>query len=395
MKNLLFLPIFFLSSLQAQSKIDPNKPPNPIEKAGYNLIFSDDFDTFQSDVWDISTPGDDGEGYDKPDLMCSNLNARQAPKNASNVMPIENGLLPLRIRRGEDRTICGYSSAEIKSFSANENRAQRTWKVQPNSYVEIRMQVPKGKGLGGCAWLYGPTDGNYSEIDIIETYGKRKTSFQTNFHTGPHEDKDSKAKRVKLKDLEGKKVVLGEHFLDYAVEIIGDQSLNFFVNDVLVDQKKQKSGGKYNDLRYARPYDIRIGSGSTTLSGGDARNCDSLPDYLYLDHVRVYQKEGTNAVKLGYQSNPESIYSSESGGNQGIGANYYPKAIYHWTASPNNPTQKVTIEDEDADHKFGDDYCFFWVTVPKESPKGSYSFILSITFPSGYVENIEKKIVVN
>jgi beta-glucanase (GH16 family) len=394
-KYLPFYFFFLINSLEAQIKIDPNSPPNSLEKEGYNLIFSDDFDTFQADVWDISGPSDDGEGYDLPELMCSNLNARQAPKNVSNVMPVENGLLPLRIRRGEERNACGFSSAEIKTFSVDENQKQRSWQVQPNSYVEIRMRVPAGKGLGGVAWLYGPTSGNYGEIDIIETYGKRKTSFQTNFHTGPSENMDSDAKRVKLKDLKGKKVVLSDYFLTYAAEIEGDQWINFYVNNVLADRKKQKSGGKYNDMRYARPLDIRIGTGSTTLQGGDVRDCDSLPAFLYLDHVRVYQKAGTKAVQLVYQTNPESIYSSLVGGSQGVLATYYPKVNYNWTASSSNPSQKVTIENEDAEHQYGEVNCFFWATVPAGSPIGVYSFDLTVTFPSGYVEIIKKKIVVN
>jgi hypothetical protein len=393
--NFQFLFVFlFINSLSAQIKIDPNRPSNPPEKKGYNLIFFDDFDSFQEDVWDISGPGDDGEGYDKPELMCSNLNARQAPKNASNVMPVKNGLLPLRIRKGEDRNACGFSSAEIKTFSNDENKKQRSWKVQPNAFVEIRMQVPAGEGLGACAWLYGPTTGNYGEIDIIETYGNRKNSFQTNFHTGPSDDMDSKAKRIKLKDLKGNKVILSDYFLDYATEIIDDQLVNYYVNDVLADRKKQKSGGRYKEMRYVRPCDIRIGTGSTTLQGGDVRLCDSLPVFLYIDHVRVYQKQGTNAVQLGYQSNPESKFSSVSGGNQGILANHYPKATYFWTASPDNPTQKVTIENEDADHQYGDDHRFFWVTVPPNTPVGIYNFTLTITFPSGYVEKIGKVITV-
>jgi beta-glucanase (GH16 family) len=392
-QNLPFLFLFlFINNLDAQIKINPNRPPNPPEKKGYNLIFFDDFDTFQEDVWDISSPGNDGEGYDKPELMCSNLNARQAPKNASNVMPIENGLLPLRIRRGEDRNACGFSSAEIKTFSNNENKKQRSWKVEPNAYVEVRMRIPAGKGLGAAAWLYGPTTGNYGEIDIIETYGNRKTSFQTNFHTGPSDDMDSKAKRIKLKDLQGNKVVLSDYFLDYAAEIEGDQWINYYVNDVLADRKKQKSGGSHKEMRYARPCDIRIGTGSTSLQGGDVRLCDSLPAYLYIDHVRVYQKQGTNAVHLGYQNNPESIFSSASGGNQGIIANHYPKATYFWTASTDNPTQKVTIENEDADHQYGDNSRYFWVTIPPNSPIGMYNFTLTVTFPSGYVEKIGKVI---
>jgi hypothetical protein len=187
---------------------------------------------------------------------------------------------------------------------------------------------------------------------------------------------------------------LSDYFLTYAAEIVGDQWVNYFVNDVLVDRKKQKSSGKYKAMRHARPCDIRIGTGSTTLQGGDARLCDSLPAYLYIDHVRVYQKQGTNAVHLGYQNNPESTFSSINGGNQGILANHYPKAAYFWTASPNNPTQKVTIENEDAAHQYGDNNRYFWVTIPPNSPIGMYNFTLTITFPSGYVEKIGKVITV-
>jgi beta-glucanase (GH16 family) len=393
--TLLFVSLLFAQSLFGQKRINPTLPATSPQKAGYNLIFEDNFDTFQADVWDKSKPGDDGEGYEQTALICENLNARQAPKNEINVLTPQNGLLPLRIKRGEERNACGYSSAEIKTFSNDENKIQRAWKVYPNALVEVRMKVPFGKGLGGSAWLYGPSTGNYSEIDLIETYGKRTTSYQTNFFTGPSEDMDSKSKRIKLVDFSGKKVVISDHFLTYAAEIVGDQSIKYFVNDVLVDTKNQKTEGKYKNLRFAQSYNIRVSTGSTSLSGGDIRLCDSLPVYMYVDFVRVYQKAGTNAVKLTTMGdNPESNFNSQSGGNQGILANHYPKATYFWTASPQNPSYKVTIENEDADHQYGDDARFFWVTVPQNSPIGTYIFTLNVTFPSGYVEKLEKKLVV-
>src|SRR5262245_40231351 len=48
--------------LYGQVQIDPDLL-NPIEKPGYILIFDEEFDGFNSNVWDKSSPGDDNCAY--------------------------------------------------------------------------------------------------------------------------------------------------------------------------------------------------------------------------------------------------------------------------------------------------------------------------------------------
>ena len=57
----LFPVLFFLYTLKAQTciTIDPTLPPSEScnFKIGYRLIFQDEFNSFNSDSWDISSPG--------------------------------------------------------------------------------------------------------------------------------------------------------------------------------------------------------------------------------------------------------------------------------------------------------------------------------------------------
>ena len=66
----LFPVLFFLYTLKAQTciTIDPTLPPSEScnFKIGYRLIFQDEFNSFNSDSWDISSPGDDQANYGDP-----------------------------------------------------------------------------------------------------------------------------------------------------------------------------------------------------------------------------------------------------------------------------------------------------------------------------------------
>lgn len=393
--------IFSFAS-EAQFNIDVNKPANPLTKAGYNLIFSDDFNTFNSGTWDRSYPGNDGPNYGDNNF-CSHVNVRNAPKNVINVLdPItmydgvnEVTCLPLRTKEGEDKDACSYSSAEIKSFlNEVESPDYRDWKIYPNTYVEVRFKAPKCPGLGGGPWLYGPSQANYDEIDFMEMYGDHPGSFQTAMHWGPNDEfHDDGSGRVDLFDLDGNTIDIGDYFLSYGVYLDPAGRVDITVNDTWVSWKElyKNSCGKFDPLKRLQPYNLRISTGSTTLSGGDVTQCDDLPAYLYIDHVRVYQKAGTKAVK--YHPNTTgkmNLCSSGSGKNFGI--TYYPGAIYTWSEHPgfniNNP-------DEEAEHKGDDNWRYYWVSTIPGVASGVYTLTLTITFPGGYTETLPLEVTVN
>ena len=400
MALLLFCALSFAG--KAQFLIDVNKPPNPQVKAGYNLIFSDEFNTFNSQTWDKSYPGNDGPNYGDSGF-CSDVNVRNAPKNTVNVLePITTAdgvvCLPLRTKIGEDMNACSHSSAEIKSFlNEEESPNYKDWKIYPNTYVEIRFKAPKCAGIGGGAWLYGPSQDNYDEIDFMEMYGDKPSSFQTAMHWGPHNNvsHDDGSGRVDLADIYGNEINIGDYFLSYGVYLDPAGRVDITVNDTWVSWKElyKDRCGRFDPLKRLQPYNLRIFTGASTLSGGDANYCNSFPVYLLVDHVRIYQKEGTMAVKY-HPNTTGKMNLCSTGGGKNFGITYYPGATYSWSAHPginiNNP-------DAEAEHQGDDNWRYYWVSPAPGVAAGVYSLTLTVTFPfpSYYTETIPLEITIN
>ncbi len=384
-------------TLPAQFMIDPGQLPNPLEKPGYHLIFSDEFTVFDSTVWDRSSPGNDDYHYGHP-MQCFSLNARNAPKNPSNVLPADsNGYLPLRIREGEEQNACSHSSSEIKSFqNVYPSPTYRGWKVYPNSYVEVRAKVPSCRGLGAGLWLYGPSRDNYCEIDFFEMYGDDPSAFQTNFIYGPHGNSLMDQDKVELLDLKGNKMNIGHQFLTYAVEFDADRRIDMYVNNKWVSWKAQYRDrrGNYEPRKHVQPFDLRIGTGSTSLSGGDVTLCDHLPDYLLVDHVRVYLKDGYRAVRLFKEHQVKINLCNEFswGDGKGYGVTYYPGATYTWSDHPNI---RIFDYEQDSTSKGNDDWQFYWISIDPDTPPGTYSQTLSVRFPGGYIETLPLEVTVS
>ncbi len=395
-----YLIAFFLqiltTPLPAQFRIDPEQAPNPLDKPGYHLIFSDDFSVFDSTVWNRSSPGNDDYPYGHP-MQCYSLNARQAPKNPSNVLPPDqNGYLPLRIREGEDQNACSHSSSEIKSFqNVYPSPNFRGWKVYPNSHVEVRAKVPTCQGLGAGLWLYGPSQDNYCEIDFFEMYGDEPDAFQTNFIYGPHDNTLMDQDKVVLSDLKGNKLNLGHYFLTYAVEFDADSRIDMYVNNQWVSWKDQywDRSGNYDPRKRVQPFDLRIGTGSTSLSGGDVTRCDHLPDHLFIDHVRIYLKDGYKAVRFFDKTQTKMELCSEFfwGDGKSYGVTYYPGAEYSWSS---HPGINILDYEQDSTVKGNDDWQFYWISVDPGTPPGTYSQTLSVRFPGGYTETLPLEVTI-
>ncbi|MBL7799020.1 MAG: family 16 glycosylhydrolase [Saprospiraceae bacterium] len=393
--------VFFLQiltqPLAAQFRIDPDLAPNPLEKPGYHLIFSDEFSVFDSTVWNRSSPGNDEYNYGHP-MLCFSLNARHAPKNPSNVLPPDlDGHLPLRIREGEEQNACSHSSSEIKSFqNMYPSPDFRGWKVYPNCYVEVRAKVPDCRGLGAGLWLYGPSQDNYCEIDFLELYGDEPDAFQTNFIYGPHGSTLMDQDKVRLRDMKGNKINLGHHFLTYAVEFDADSRIDMYVNNQWVSWKDQywDRDGYFDPRKHVQPFDLRISTGSTSLSGGDVTLCNDLPDYLYVDHVRIYLKEGHKAVQVFDKTQTKLELCSDFfwGDGKGYGVTYYPGAEYTWSA---HPGINILDYEDDPGVRGNDNWQFYWISIDPGTTPGTYSQTLSVRFPGGYTETLPLKVTVN
>lgn len=393
MKNWTLLALVVLQGFAtaAQVKINTYADFQKLEKPGYRLLFEDDFTVFDSTVWDKSCPGNDDWNYGQPEI-CTSLNSRNAPKNPSNILPpTPEGWLPLQVRRGEDRAACQFSSAEIKTFK-NDDSTQtfRDWRIYPNSYIEVRAKYPDCAGVTGAAWIYGPSDGNYFEIDFLEGFGKRASEFQTNFHFGKPGRMKSDPQVVKLADSLGRPLRLADQFLTYAVQIEDHGAAEIFVNDSPVGKKIQRRNGIMpRRWKRVQPAFLRIGTGSSTLDGWRVADCEQLPSIFWVDFVRVWQREGTRAVQMHLGTSAEISLHKNLDWNDGAGfaVTYYPKARYDWSAHPE-------FDISQHGHERDDEFNYFWISLRPDTPTGEYDLSLTVSFSSGYVEILPCKIVV-
>jgi beta-glucanase (GH16 family) len=374
--------LFLLEISFSQIQIDPNLQPT-LDKPGFNLIFNDDFGSFQPTVWNRSVPGDDLWPYSEPD-MCAK--AEETPLNVSNVLSPTGGILKIRVREGEDQNACDYSGGEIKSFSTDSNDAVKHWKVLPNTYLEARIKVPECEGVGGAFWLWGGVSApkRFMEVDMIEVYGNRRSEFQANLHWGqghlPNQPRWDSPISVGVEDLNGDDVRLSDQFLMFGV-YHDNTKVELTLNGVGYRTYQMAGhGGGYNYYLRPSPFSVRLGSGSSSVGPGTPADCDWLPAYFEIDYVRLWQKAGTQAIKL--TDNKISLCSDLPWGDgTNVSVPLYPGAQYTWGSTPYfnfGPSG------------FGSDCnCVgWWTTVVPGTPAGVYPVNLTVTFTGGYQEQV-------
>lgn len=374
----------FASPLFAQRtvtvRIDP-RVENPPDKPGYHLILADEFTAFDTTVWDVSEPGDDGPGYRDPGFCrpgVGNGNDAGAPNNQSNVLGIgDQGELVLQTRAGEDNSACPYSGAEIKSWT-DWVRETRGWKTPRNALVEFRVTLPDCPGVGSAGWLYGPAGGIYSEIDLWELYGDQRSAFQSNFIHGPAVGRTTQAPtRVRVRDLADNPVILGAQPLTFAVRF-DSAGIRYLLNNV--PYKTVRGFGR--PLKRIHPYNVRVG-----ISGafqGTPADCDSLPQLVQLDYVRIYVPVGARATEV-LAGARLSLRAGEAGGDN-LRFTFFPNTTY---TTPDHPHLRfeATRHEKWCKH--------FWVSLKTGARPGVYEIPWTITFPTGHVETITTVVEVN
>lgn len=385
MKNLIFVWLTALSlPLSGQRavtlRIDPSLR-NPPEKPGFHLIFADEFTRFDTLVWDISEPGDDGPGYGDPGFCRPGLgggNDAGAPNNRGNVLGInDQEELVLQTRVGEDAGACAHSGAEIKSWT-DWSRETRGWKTPRNAFVEFRVTLPDCTGVGCAGWLYSPADGIYSEIDLWELYGNRRDAFQSNFIHGPARGRTAQEPtRVRVRNPDGKPVVLGDQALTFAVRF-DSSHVDYFLNNVPYKTVR----GFDRPSKRIHPYNLRF-----TITGafrGTPADCDALPQFARLDYVRIYIPAGAHAAEV--IAGTRLRLSPNGLGGDNLRFAFFPNTTY---TTPEHPFLRFEETSQE-------NWCkHFWVSLKSGAQAGVYEIPWTITFPTGYVETVTTVVEIN
>ena len=243
----------------------------------WKLVWSDEFagDEINSDYWNqqVVKAGTFNEEW-------------QRYTNSSNNAYVENGNLVLKVIHESD--VHGHD----QYTSARLNTAQK----QSFQYGKIaaRIQLPHGKGLWPAFWMLGaninenggdtpwPQSG---EIDIFELYGSKDDAvIEANIHYADSNNKHAMLHPPHYKLEQGK-------FADafHVFEIEWDEQRIAW----LVDGKEYASTPINSDelAEFQNDFFILLNIAVGGTWAGRPDNSTSFPQYMYVDWVRVYQKE--------------------------------------------------------------------------------------------------------
>ncbi|NJN33893.1 MAG: glycoside hydrolase family 16 protein, partial [Saprospiraceae bacterium] len=173
-------------------------PTNKAEKAGWRIVFQDEFDgkKLDTDKWQPqeTTHGDESQHY----------------KNDEKNIFLTNGFLHLRALREPFKNYA-FTSGEI--FSKVE--------FGQGTLCEVRCKIPKGKGLWPAFWfwrgLYGDT--SYQEIDVFEFWcaDTRRFSVSNHYFNVKKKKMNNDYKWIKPENAEGMRLDMSENFHTYTV----------------------------------------------------------------------------------------------------------------------------------------------------------------------------------
>lgn len=152
-------------------------------------------------------------------------------------------------------------------------------------YIEIKAQLPLGKGLWPAFWMLGnniKTVGwpKCGEIDILEYVGREPNVIFTSLHTD-----DSHGNTVNTKKTEIKSIEKGFHL--YAIDWNKDK-ISFFIDNNLVytfqPENKSESIWPYNQPFY---FIINLAIGGNF--GGPAVDTTIFPQKFEIDYIKVFK----------------------------------------------------------------------------------------------------------
>lgn len=252
----------------------------PIARAGWNLVWSDEFDSnvINTNNWRFETGNHGGWGNRELEFYTGR------PENAF----VSNGVLHI-VALKESYNASGYTSARMKSQHLYSKKFGR---------FEFRAKMPAGKGCWPALWLmpeksvYGgwPASG---EIDVMENRGSNTTSVLGTIHYGGFNPRHDQSHGPPFHFDKGDSVT---NFHIYAVEWTTN-SIRWYVDNHLYETQTNWWSTSYRDNTpvrnpYPAPFDqpfyiiMNLAIGGNF--GGNPDDATVFPDEMQVDYVRVY-----------------------------------------------------------------------------------------------------------
>jgi beta-glucanase (GH16 family) len=236
---------------------------NPIEKAGWDFVWGDEFDSDTLN-WSKWWPQECTHGTE----------LQYYTQRKENVFT-KDGKLYIRAIKENFKDSFLYTSGEI--FSAIE--------FGRGHLIEIRCKIPKGRGLWPAFWFWSGRNKMYQEIDAFEIWSDNTRQFLvSNYWRDPKTDKvESINKHIKPKDMDGRRIDMSEHYLTFAT-YWDEMGVRYLLNNKLVAQFKNNIAVDPLPIIL----NLAVSDGKFKPNGKTVFPADYIIDY-----VRVYKKQGT------------------------------------------------------------------------------------------------------
>ena len=238
----------------------------PQNTSNANLLFSDEFseDSLDLNKWSYEL----GDGC--PNLCGWGNNERQVYVK-KNVSTVNNQLVISATKQGDT-----YYSGRITSKDKFEFKY---------GTVEVKAQLPKGKGLWPAIWMLGhdidtSTWPACGEIDIMEYVGKNPGEIHTTLHTP---DSFGKSVNTKITNIE----TIEDGFHVYKTKWDTKQ-IQFYIDDALVYTFSPEIKND-NTWPFNKPFYLILNLAIGGSFGGPEVDDSIFPEKFSIDYVRVYQ----------------------------------------------------------------------------------------------------------
>lgn len=254
-------------SAQKMNEIIPlsNFNDTIIERIGWELVFSDEFNTPQLDgsKWwsQTGTHGDELQYY--------------TPRT-ENVF-LADGFLHLKAIKEMYKDSLPYTSGMV--FSAIE--------FGKGNLIEVRCKIPKGRGFWPAFWFWSGWNKEYQELDVFEFWCHDTKKFCVTNHWNKMSGEPIKSEYywISPRTIDGKRIDMSKVFMTYGV-YWDDENILFLLNNQLIAKIKNNIPPK------TFPIILNLAIDSGKNKRPDKKTI--FPAEFLIDYVRVYKRQ--NAV---------------------------------------------------------------------------------------------------
>ena len=239
-------------------------------KAGYDLVFDENFDTLSVSAWGPGTrwiahtpwSGDFGQ-------------ASFADPVTGFPFSIQNGILRIEARKVGTT----WQSGLLASVDPNGNGFSQQY-----GYFEIRAQLPQGEGVWPAFWLDSMIPSSSSdpslEVDGFEYYGKYTDAFNTTVTLWP---KDRTLATSTFKTVPVAPLSLASAYHIYGVSVEADWTI-VYLDGAEVWRTATPPAHAHKLMILV---DLALGGADQSIAALPS------PVYMYIDYIRAYRRTGT------------------------------------------------------------------------------------------------------